>query len=100
VGDALAVGGELGVDEGAGAGLQLGDPAPAAADDVELARQADEDLRAVAGELESSEPAGADALPLAARLLLGGELLLGALEDRFGGEQLARLAGGDVELVE
>ena len=47
---------------------------------------------------KSVKPPALTRMPLAAGLLLGRQLLLAALEQRLGGEQLARLAGGDVEL--
>ena len=80
VGDALAVGGELRVEDRARPRLQFLHRASGAVEDVKFAGEADEDEGPVAGELEVGEAADADALPLAAGLLLRAEVLLGAFQ--------------------
>src|SRR5262249_60488741 len=81
-----------------GARGQLLDGPRGALDDVEPAREAEEDLLAVLGKLKVGEAADADALPFAPGLLLRGKVLLGTLEKLLGREQLARLSPRDIEL--
>jgi hypothetical protein len=92
----LAVRGQARIDD-ARARLQLGGLPGGALDQVELAGERHENPLTVLGQLVGGEAPGAHAHALAAGLLLGGERLLGALEDGLRGEHLLRLPGGHVE---
>src|SRR3954463_6164521 len=66
---------------------------------VKLAREAEENARAVAGEFVIRESADADARAFATGFLFRRKIFFGAFQQLFGRKEKARLFGGDVEFV-
>ncbi len=98
IGDPQSTRREFRIDDDAFSRGQLHGGARLAVHPIQFSGQGEEDKSAVRRQLEVGEAADADALAFAAALLLRAEMLLGALEQLFRREQLARLAGGHVEL--
>ena len=79
---------------------ERGDLEIGAVHDVELARESNEETRAVLGEIEARETLERDAFAFAAGLFLGAEFFLGGSEQLRGREQLALGTGRQREFVE
>ena len=97
VGNAAAIGREFWIDNRAWACGEFARGAFDAVEHVELAREAQQDERAVFRDAERRESAHADALAFAPRLFLGRQALGLAPERVIGREQAAGLAAGDVK---
>jgi hypothetical protein len=99
--DVAAVGREARVEGRSAGGEREGAHGAAGPlEEEELAGERQQHVRPVGGEGVAGEAPLGHPHPLAARPLEVGELLAGAAEELGGRHQLARLAGGDGELVE